>query len=200
MDESSWPEDPRLHRLFEDLEAEFEAGLREEQEQQVVAALRAQAGETALWERLARSVGSHVVVRAGTATLHGTLIASYSDFYGLQSEDGAQHFVRIGPGSTIALASGSAALQPAPTGIARRFGFALALRELARRREPVRVLLVDGGTVWGTIEAAGRDYLELAEHDPGEPRRETAVRARRLVGFAAVVMVTLPPLEPPGRR
>jgi hypothetical protein len=32
-----------------------------------------------------------------------------------------------------------------------------------------------------------------AEHDPGEARRRTAVKARRFVGFAAVVAVTLPP-------
>jgi hypothetical protein len=42
----------------------------------------------------------------------------------------------------------------------------LALRELARRREPVRIELVGGGRVDGTIEAVGSDYLEIAEHDP----------------------------------
>ena len=75
----------------------------------------------------------------------------------------------------------------------RRYQFALALRELARRREPVRVALVDGTRVDGTIEAVGSDYLEVAEHDPGEARRRAAVRARRFVGFAAVATVSLPP-------
>jgi hypothetical protein len=68
-------------------------------------------------------------------------------------------------------------------------------------REPVRVALVDGTTCDGTIEAVGSDYLELAEHDLGEARRRAAaVRARRFVGFAAVVAVTVPPEDPPGRR
>jgi hypothetical protein len=53
--------------------------------------------------------------------------------------------------------------------------------------------LGDGTTVDGTIEAVGSDYLEIAEHDPGEARRRAAVRAPRFVGFAAIVAVTLPP-------
>ena len=75
----------------------------------------------------------------------------------------------------------------------RRYEFSLALRELARRREPVRIHLVDASTVDGTIEAVGSDYLEVAEHEPGEARRRAAVRARRFIGFTAVVGVTLPP-------
>jgi hypothetical protein len=60
------------------------------------------------------------------------------------------------------------------------------------RREPVRVELVDGGRVDGTIEAVGSDYLELAEHAPGEARRRAAVTARRFLRLAAVAAVTLP--------
>jgi hypothetical protein len=56
--------------------------------------------------------------------------------------------------------------------------------------------LADGTRCDGTIEAVGSDYLEIAEHDLGEARRRAAVRARRFVGFTAVVAVTLPP----GRR
>jgi hypothetical protein len=60
----------------------------------------------------------------------------------------------------------------------------------------VRVELVDATRCDGTIEAVGSDYLEVAEHDLGEARRQAAVWARRFVGFAAVVTVSLPP----GRR
>jgi hypothetical protein len=93
----------------------------------------------------------------------------------------------------VGLPPGHAALQPAPGRSQRRYHLALALRELARRREPVRVELTDGSSAEGTIEAVGSDYLELAEHQLGEVRREAAVRARRFAALATIAVVTLPP-------
>ncbi len=183
--------DPRLHRVFLDLEAEFEAELRAEAEQEAVQAVRAEAAEIPLWEQLARRAGFAVVVRVGAAVCHGSLLAGYQDFFAVQTADGATHLVRHAA-ATVAIPTGQPGrLQPAPT--ARVFGFALALRELARRREPVLVRLVDGSLVGGTVEVVGSDYLELAEHDPGEARRERAVRSRRFCPFTAVAMVSLLP-------
>jgi hypothetical protein len=111
----------------------------------------------------------------------------------LQDGDGIKRLIRYGPATSVALPPETAALQPTPGRAARRYRLSLALRELARRREPVRVELVDGDRVDGTIEAVGSDYLEIAEHDPGEARRRRAVKARRFLGLAAVAAVTLPP-------
>ena len=118
---------------------------------------------------------------AGARVSHGGVVAGYPEFLVLRAADGA--------GRT----------PDAPAGAVRgraRYQFAVALGELARRRQPVRVELVDGARCDGTIEVVGGDYLEVAEHDLGEARRRVAVRARRFVGFGAVVAVTLPP----GRR
>jgi hypothetical protein len=52
---------------------------------------------------------------------------------------------------------------------------------------------VDGNAVTGTIEAVGSDYLELAEHEVGEARREAAVKAHRFAAFAAIAFVSLLP-------
>jgi hypothetical protein len=111
----------------------------------------------------------------------------------LRADDGAEHLIRYGPAVSIVLPAEPPPLRPTPGPVVRRYPLALALRELARCRDPVRVDLGDGTSVDGTIEAVGSDYLEIAEHDPGEARRRAAVRARRFVGFAAIVAVTLPP-------
>jgi hypothetical protein len=110
----------------------------------------------------------------------------------LHDGDGTEHLIRYGPATSVALPE-TATLQPTPAASARRYRLSLALRELARRREPVRVELVDGGRVDGTIEAVGNDYLEIAEHDPGEARRRRAVKARRFLSLDAVAAVSLPP-------
>jgi hypothetical protein len=195
-EESDEPTSPAMRRVFDELEGEFEAGLRQEAEQEALAAVRAEVGATVLWEQLARRIGRETTVLAGARAFRGVVVASYPEFLVLRAVDGTEHLIRYGPAASVALSAEPPALRPAPPAAARRYQFALALRELARRREPVRVELVQGARCDGTIEAVGSDYLEVAEHDLGEARRRAAVRARRFVGFAAVVAVTLPP----GRR
>jgi hypothetical protein len=183
---------PAMRHVFDELEAEFEAGLRLEAEQESMAAVRAELGATVLWEQLARRVGLGTVVRAGHLTFRGTIVASYPEFLVVRTADGAEQLIRHGPAVSVAFAPEPPPLRPTPGAATRRYQFALALRELARRREPVRVLLGDSSSCDGTIEAVGSDYLEIAEHDLGEARRRGAVRARRFVGFAAVIAVTVP--------
>jgi hypothetical protein len=184
---------PSIERVFDELEAEFDAGLQREAEQEAVAAVRAELGSTVLWEQLARRVGCDAVVAAGARTFRGVTVASYPEFLVVRAADGSEHLIRHGSAVSVALPPEPPALRPAPDPATRRYQFALALRELARRREPVRVELADGTSCDGTVEAVGSDYLELAEHDLGEARRRPAVRARRFIGFAAVVAVSLPP-------
>jgi hypothetical protein len=183
---------PAIRRLFDELEAEFEASLRREAEQHTVAALRAQASETLLWEALARRVGTYVTVQCGSRWLRGTLVASYPDFFVVR--DGisrAQHLVRLGPAVSVIFPTERHALSLVPT--PPRYRFVLALRELARRREPVRLELADGNEATGTIEVVGNDHLEIAEHELGEARRQTALTGWRFLALAAVAVVSLLP-------
>jgi hypothetical protein len=192
MDELEQPDQaasPAMRRVFEELEA----GLRLKAEQETVAALCTGIGETVLWEQFARRAGTQAVAHAAGRRFRGVVIARYPEFLVLHNSDGTEHLIGYGPATSVAFPAEPATLQPAPAGAARRYRLSLALRELARRREPVRVELLDGGRIDGTIEVVGSDYLEIAEHDPGEARRRRAVKARRFLGLDAVAAVTLPP-------
>lgn len=70
-----------------------------------------------------------------------------------------------------------------------RMTLGFVLRDLARRRVPVRIALRHGEPVHGTIDRAGADHLDIAVHDPGEPRRSQTVRAHLMVPFGAIVWV-----------
>jgi hypothetical protein len=70
-----------------------------------------------------------------------------------------------------------------------RMSLGFVLRDLARRRVPVRVVSVDDSDLHGTIDRAGADHLDLALHDPGEARTASAVHSFRIIPFAAVTSV-----------
>ena len=66
------------------------------------------------------------------------------------------------------------------------------LRDLARRRIPVHVTGCAGDDLHGTIDRAAADHLDLALHDPGEPRLAGAVRGFRMIPFSSLVAVRAP--------
>ncbi|OAN43558.1 hypothetical protein [Microbacterium sp. H83] len=70
-----------------------------------------------------------------------------------------------------------------------RMSLGFVLRDLARRRVPVRIVGMDGPDLHGTIDRAGADHLDLALHDPGEARLAGAVRGFRVLPFSALVSV-----------
>ena len=97
------------------------------------------------------------------------------------------------PVAAVLSAGGLGALsQGAGSGDGRvfaRLGLGSALRAIARDRVQVVVGLVDGGAVTGTVDRVGADFVEVAEHGPGEPRRQREVSGMRAVPFAAIAVV-----------
>ncbi|MBY0687249.1 hypothetical protein [Microbacterium marinilacus] len=82
--------------------------------------------------------------------------------------------------------------------LAARVTFALALRDLARRRVGVTIGLTGGTRVEdttrvlaGTIDRVGADHLDLALHDAGSPRRAAEVRGYRLLPLGGVAWVRI---------
>lgn len=72
--------------------------------------------------------------------------------------------------------------------LASRLGLPFVLRDLCRRRREVELLL-PGGSLVGTVDRVGRDHLDLASHETGAPRRESAVIEHRVVPLASVRLV-----------
>jgi hypothetical protein len=71
-----------------------------------------------------------------------------------------------------------------------RLGLAFVLRDLCRRRRGIEVVTAAGRT-HGTIDRVGRDHFDLAVHERGSVRRESRVTERKIVAFAAVVLLRL---------
>ncbi len=80
--------------------------------------------------------------------------------------------------------------EESPSALSARLGFAFVLRDLCRRRQPLELRLQDR-RVHGTIDRVGRDHVDLAVHEQGTPRRESAVIEYRMVRMAQIVLVRL---------
>ncbi|MBG6106795.1 hypothetical protein [Frigoribacterium sp. CG_9.8] len=74
--------------------------------------------------------------------------------------------------------------------LSRRLGLAFVLRDLCRRRQSVELVLNDG-TITGTIDRVGRDHLDLAVHETGTARRESLITHYRVLPFSQVLLVRL---------
>ncbi len=74
--------------------------------------------------------------------------------------------------------------------LSQRLSVSYVLRDLCRRRRAVSLLLM-AGEVYGTIDRVGRDHVDIAVHERGAVRRETAVSEYRLVPFSSLALVRL---------
>lgn len=191
----------RWEQLFDDLEAQLEAGSRRDLDAEVADRTRRERAGVRLQQRLTACIGSLIDIRTlGDAGVRGILVDLGADWVLVRERSGATDqaerttlvpltavlsvLVDPGPGKPQQRSSGLV-----PTGPAKRFGLGYALRALSRDRSRVRLTDVSGLTHTGTIDAVGADALDFAEHPGDLPPRPENVTARRIVPFSAVALV-----------
>ena len=180
----------RWEALFRDLEGQLESADQSDLAGEVADRTRWEVARVALAERLATAVGADLVVGlAAGEQVRGRLERVGPDWALFSVPGQPDAVVPLGAVESVTGLPG-VPLSSAPGGaVTGRLDLALALRTLARDRAPVRLRLRSGGTVVGTIDRVGADYVEIAEHALDEARRAGEVRAVRTVAMTALVVV-----------
>lgn len=176
----------RWTRLFDDLEAQLAEQERAEWEAEVGEHTRAERGALQLADRVAGVVGldTGVEVRLrGGARASGRVGDLGQDWLTVAGQPGAEVLVPLTAVLSVRGLTGRA--DPVPRRV-RRLDLRHALRALARDRRPVRLVDVDGTSLHGTLQAVGRDHVDLAEHADDVPPRPGEVRQTVSVPFAAL--------------
>lgn len=183
----------RWDDLFGDLEAQLDAAEVASVDAEVADRTRRESAQLLLAERLAGSLGGRVGLHVqGAGRVDGRLVEVSGQWLLLASDTGAgdeQVLVAVSALQAVAdLAPTSDPTASPAVGQRVRLGLGVALRAIARDRLPVVVHLTGGGTVEGTLERVGADFVEVTEHPAGEvrPRRSGGVRT---VPFAALALV-----------
>ncbi len=180
----------RWESLFADLDAQLEAAEAAELAAEVADRSRREVGRLRLADRLRSAIGHPLVVAtAGGTALAGRLAAVGPDWLLLTEIPGRETLVAAA-GILSVTGLGGRSDEPGSEGeVAMRLDLRFALRGLTRGRVGVTITLVDATSVTGTLDRVGADYVELAEHPAGEPRRARDVRMVRTIPLTALAVV-----------
>lgn len=180
----------RWQALFADLEAQYDAAQAAELAAEVADRTRREAARLRLSDRVAGAVGGQLTVDVwGAGAVRGRLASAGVDWLLLEEATGAEVLV---PADAVMAVRGLTAWSQSPDSggvVAGRLDLRYALRGVARNRAGVTVVLRDASVFTGTIDRVGLDFLELAEHPMGEPRRAKAVQDSRAVRLGALALL-----------
>ena len=171
----------RFDDLLAGIAAEAEAADAAALDADIAEVERAGRAESRLLDRLRAQRMAHIEI-AGGGQVSGLVAAVGRDVVVIAADDGDWAIPAWGMAAVIELPGGAREAH-SPS---ERLGLASVARAWARQRSVVRVLRVGAGPLDGTIDAVGADHLDLAEHDPGEPRRAEAVRRQVSIPLGAV--------------
>ncbi|CAN5282067.1 hypothetical protein BH11ACT2_BH11ACT2_08130 [soil metagenome] len=198
----------RWDNLFDDLETQLEQGLNAEEDDLHAEEERLRLGRLSLRERIVSVRDSYE--RRADYSLRFLLISGESvpvrpatvgrDWLSGDIRDGSaarrQCILPLTAIAGMSLTREQVRRSLAPSErateatLATRLSVAFVLRDLCRRRVSLEIVTV-AGSAFGTIDRVGRDHLDLAVHEPGQPRREGAVSEYRAVALAHLAMVRL---------
>jgi hypothetical protein len=180
----------RWDALFADLEGQAEALSAAERAAEADERGRIELSSLHWLRRLDAAVGAEVQMRlAGAVSVRGRVERVGPDWMLLIEDAAREVLVPVAAVQVVGGLSRFAAAEETSV-VASRLTLRSVLRALARDRSVVRIHLTAGGGVLdGTIDRVGADFVDLAEHPAGEPRRRGDVRSVALVpldGLAAV--------------
>ncbi|ADP84023.1 hypothetical protein [Pseudofrankia inefficax] len=173
----------RWEALFADLDAQWEALEAAELAVEVADRGRREAGFLRLIDRLRPAVGHQVRVEVGglpsaeRGVLVGRLTALGVDWLLVEDQRRAETLVPLRSVLVVRGLSGDAAHPGHEGRVGARLDLRYVLRQVARDRSECRIALADGRIVNGTVDRVGADFLDVAEHTPGEFRRPRDVEA-----------------------
>jgi hypothetical protein len=180
----------RWDALFADLEGHADALVAAERAAEVDERARIELGSLPWRRRLAAAAGAAVQVRvAGAGALRGRVDRVGPDWMLLVEDAGRDAVVALAAVQAVAGLTRFAAPEERSI-VASRLTLRSALRGIARDRSVVRISLTGAdSTLDGTLDRVGADFVDLAEHPAGEPRRRRDVRSSLVVPFAAIAAV-----------
>ena len=179
--------------LFDDLEAQLAAQEAAELRGEIVEHTRTSLGQVTLGERYLADLGTtlHLMLRGGPV-VEGTLDEVGQEWIVLGHQDGARARESLVATANVVTVRGlSGRSDPGRPGqVQRRLGLRQVLRAVSRDRSVVRVHLVEGATLTGTIDRVGADHLDLSAHPADLPRRSGEIQSRITVPYHALVCLS----------
>lgn len=180
----------RWDRLFADLDAQLVAADAAELAGEVADRTRWEVARLHLADRARMAPRAQVNIGLGAAgVVAGRLERSGPGWWLVSSAGGIDQLVCTEAMSWVSGLPALAADPEAQSVVEGRLGLTYALRGIARDRSPVTVVMRDASTCTGTVDRVGADFLDLAEHAPGEPRRPGVVRGARTIPLSAIAVL-----------
>ncbi len=199
----------RWDNLFDDLEGQLEHELSAEELDVRAEEERLRLGRLSLRDRIVAVVeaqgrdeaaGIRLILTDGTSLTVAPQTFGRDWFSAELRDESSRKMQAIVPMSAIASVvftrtQASVGLTATPselsqTSLPARLTLSFVLRDLCRRRSAIDLSTLSG-LLHGTIDRVGRDHIDLAVHEPGEARRESAVRESRAIPLTQLVLLTV---------